>query len=146
MEAIAELRATVLRADLERLGRYDGHRVRQRLRDAFDPRHTSVVAVGRELAGCVTVRPADDGRRWLENFSLAPRHQGRGIGTAVLRGVPARADADGVRVVLYVLRGSAARRLHERHGFVPEAEEPVGDVMARPVHQPSQAPQAPQSR
>jgi hypothetical protein len=40
MEAIAELRAVVLRADLERLGRYDEHRVRQRLRDGFVPEHT----------------------------------------------------------------------------------------------------------
>ncbi|AKG42162.1 acetyltransferase, GNAT family [Streptomyces xiamenensis] len=32
---IAALRAVVMRADLERLGRYDEHRVRQRLRDGF---------------------------------------------------------------------------------------------------------------
>ncbi|CAM5466383.1 hypothetical protein SVIOM342S_05941 [Streptomyces violaceorubidus] len=31
VEAVAELRAMVLRADLERLGRYDGQRVRQRV-------------------------------------------------------------------------------------------------------------------
>src|SRR5205807_1405636 len=43
VEVIAELRATVLRADLERLGRYDEHRVRQRLRDSFSPHHTSII-------------------------------------------------------------------------------------------------------
>lgn len=37
VEAIAGPRATVLRADPERLGRYDEHRVRQRLRDSFPP-------------------------------------------------------------------------------------------------------------
>lgn len=37
VEAVAGLRAAVLRADLERLGRYDAQRVRQRLRDGFDP-------------------------------------------------------------------------------------------------------------
>ncbi|BDM74002.1 hypothetical protein HEK616_74890 (plasmid) [Streptomyces nigrescens] len=35
VEPIAELRATVMRPDLERLGRFDVHRVRQRLRDSF---------------------------------------------------------------------------------------------------------------
>ncbi len=57
VEAIADLRAEVMRADLERLGRYDGHRVRQRFRDSCSPRYTSVVTVGGELAGCVTLRP-----------------------------------------------------------------------------------------
>ncbi|BDH11647.1 hypothetical protein HOK021_28260 [Streptomyces hygroscopicus] len=77
VEAIAELRAMVMRPDLERLGRFDEHRVRQRLRDSFSPRHTSVILAGGTFAGCVTVRPAEDGQ-WLEHFSLAPRVQGRG--------------------------------------------------------------------
>ena len=40
---IAELRAVVLRADLERLGRFDPVRVRQRFLSAFDPAVTQVV-------------------------------------------------------------------------------------------------------
>ncbi|MFJ9340416.1 GNAT family N-acetyltransferase [Streptomyces sp. NPDC101733] len=131
VETIAELRATVMRADLERLGRYDEHRVRQRLRDAFSPRHTSIIEVDGETAGCVTVRPAD-GRHWLEHFYLAPRHQGRGLGSAVLRAVLGRTDEQGVTVALNVLRGSSARRLYERHGFVMETEDPVDVFMARP--------------
>ena len=131
VEEIAELRATVMRADLERLGRYDGHRVRQRLRGSFSPRHTSVVMVGRDLAGCVTVRPAD-GRQWLEHFYLARRRQGRGLGSAVLRTVLERTDAQGTAVGLTVLQGSAARRLYERHGFVEEARDPIDVFMVRP--------------
>ncbi|MGW8486002.1 GNAT family N-acetyltransferase [Streptomyces sp. NPDC055886] len=131
IEAIAELRATVMRADLERLGRYDGHRVRQRLRDSFSARYTSVITVDGDLAGCVTVRPAED-RLWLEHFYLAPRHQGRGLGSAVLRTVLARTDAQGMTVGLNVLRGSAARRLYERHGFVREAQDPIDVFMVRP--------------
>ncbi|GAA2401603.1 GNAT family N-acetyltransferase [Streptomyces glaucosporus] len=130
VETIAELRATVMRPDLERLGRYDEHRVRQRLRDSFSPRHTSVVVAAGVFAGCVTVRPAGDGR-WLEHFYLAPDLQGRGIGTAVLRSLLARADADGVPVRLNVLQGSAARRLYERHGFTVEDQDPVDVFMVR---------------
>ncbi|MFJ8667604.1 GNAT family N-acetyltransferase [Streptomyces sp. NPDC093600] len=131
IEAIAELRATVMRADLERLGRYDEHRVRQRLRDSFSPRHMSIIMLDRELAGCVTVRPAGD-RQWLEHFYLAPHCQGRGLGSAVLRTVLERTDAQGMTVGLNVLQGSAARRLYERHGFVVEAQDPIDVFMTRP--------------
>ncbi|BAU81224.1 acetyltransferase [Streptomyces laurentii] len=131
IEALAELRATVMRADLERLGRYDEHHVRQRLRDAFSPRHTSIIEIDRELAGSVALRPAED-RQWLEHFYLAPHRQGRGLGSAVLRTVLERTDVQGVTVGLNVLRGSAARRLYERHGFVVEAEDPIDVFMVRP--------------
>ncbi|WP_416371000.1 GNAT family N-acetyltransferase [Streptomyces sp. MB09-01] len=130
VEAIAELRATVMRPDLERLGRFDEHRVRQRLRDSFSPRHTSVIVADGAFAGCVTVRPAEEGR-WLEHFYLAPALQGRGLGSAVLRALLKRIDADGVLVRLNVLQGSAARRLYERHGFTVEVQDPVDVYMMR---------------
>ncbi|MFG3247612.1 GNAT family N-acetyltransferase [Streptomyces sp. NPDC048187] len=131
VEVIAELRATVMRADLERLGRYDTHRVRQRLRDSFSPAHTSIIVIDGEPAGCVTVRPVE-GRQWLEHFYLAPGRQGRGLGSAVLRTVLERTDAQGVTVGLNVLQGSAARRLYERHGFVVESQDPIDVFMTRP--------------
>ncbi|MER5206841.1 GNAT family N-acetyltransferase [Streptomyces sp. NPDC002825] len=132
VEPMAELRAEVMREDLARLGRYDEHRVRQRLRDGFSPAHTSVIELDGALAGCVTVRPHEDGEGlYLEHFYLAPETQGRGIGTAVLRRLLDRADAAGVPVRLVVLQGSAARRLYEREGFAFESEDPVDVVMVR---------------
>lgn len=131
VDVLAELRAVVLRADLERLGRYDSHRVRQRLRDSFSPSHTSIVMVGGALAGSVTLRPAD-GRQWLEHFYLAPVHQGRGLGAKILRELLAGTDTRGETVALNVLQGSAARRLYARHGFVVEAEDPIDVFMVRP--------------
>ncbi|MET9590900.1 GNAT family N-acetyltransferase [Streptomyces sp. NPDC006516] len=130
VEAISEIRAAAMRPDLERLGRYDEHRVRQRLRDAYVPEHTSVVESAGAVAGCVALRPSEDGC-WLEHFYLAPELQGRGIGSAVLAGVLARTDAQGVPVRLSVLQGSAARRLYERHGFALEREDPVDVFMVR---------------
>jgi ribosomal protein S18 acetylase RimI-like enzyme len=130
LEAIVELRATVMRPDLERLGRFDEHRVRQRLRDSFSPQHTSVIMAAGAFAGSVAVRPAEDGR-WLEHFYLDPGLQGRGLGSAVLRTLLKRIDADDVLVRLNVLQGSAARRLYERHGFTVEAQDPVDVFMVR---------------
>ncbi|MFD3589417.1 GNAT family N-acetyltransferase [Streptomyces sp. NPDC058683] len=130
VEAVAELRAVVLRDDLERLGRYDPRRVRQRLRDGFDAAHTWVIEAGGAFAGCVALRPAADAH-WLEHFYLAPHVQGAGIGSGVLRELLERCDRDGVRVRLNVLRGSAAQRLYERHGFTVETEDPVDVFMVR---------------
>jgi len=130
VEVIAELRATVMRPDLERLGRFDEHRVRQRLRDAFSPEHTSVIVADGAFAGCVAVRPAEDGR-WLEHFYLDPSLQGRGLGSAVLRTLLEQSDSDGIPVRLNVLQGSAARRLYERHGFTVEAQDPIDVFMVR---------------
>ncbi|MET7938399.1 GNAT family N-acetyltransferase [Streptomyces sp. NPDC005322] len=131
VEVIAQLRATVMRGDLERVGRYDEHRVRQRLRDSFSAQYTSIVMADSELVGCVTVRPTEGGQ-WLEHFYLAPHHQGRGLGSAVLRTVLERTDAQNMTVRLNVLQGSAARRLYERHGFVVETQDPIDVFMARP--------------
>ncbi|MEU2658485.1 GNAT family N-acetyltransferase [Streptomyces sp. NPDC007325] len=133
VEAVAELRAVVMRPDLERLGRYDPHRVRQRLRDGFSPAYTSIVETrDGALAGCVTLRPDSGGDGLhLEHFYLAPDLQGGGLGTAVLARLLARADAADAVVRLAVLRGSAARRLYERAGFTVEAEDGVDVFMLR---------------
>lgn len=131
VEPIAELRAVVLRADLERLGRYDEDRVRRRLRDSFSAEHTRVITVADgAFAGCVTVRPAAAGRL-LEHFYLDPARQGRGLGSAVLRSLLADADAAHETVRLNVLQGSPARRLYERHGFTLESEDPVDVYLVR---------------
>ncbi|MEU5323390.1 GNAT family N-acetyltransferase [Streptomyces sp. NPDC021056] len=130
VEAIAELRAVVMRPDLERLGRYDEQRVRQRLRDSFVPEYAWVIEVGGAFAGCVALRPAEDAH-WLEHFFMAPHLQGSGVGSGVLRELLERSDRDGLLVRLNVLQGSAARRLYERHGFTTESEDPVDVFMVR---------------
>ncbi|MFD7863848.1 GNAT family N-acetyltransferase [Streptomyces sp. NPDC059783] len=130
LDAIVELRAVVMRPDLVRLGRFDEDRVRRRMRDSYVPEHTSVIVVDGRFAGCVTLRPDGDGR-CLESFFLDAGLHGRGIGSGVLDTLLARTDADGLTVRLNVLRGSAARQLYERHGFLTEREDPVDVFMVR---------------
>jgi GNAT superfamily N-acetyltransferase len=126
---IAELRAVVLRADLERLGRFDPVRVRQRFLTAFDPAVTQVVLADGHEAGSIAVRLEDDAL-WIEHFYLRPELQGRGIGSAVLRAHMASAAGDRP-FRLNVLQGSRARALYERNGFVVESEDPVDVFMVR---------------
>lgn len=130
VESIVEMRAVVMRPDLERLGRYDPDRVRQRFRDAFVPAHTLVVEADGAFAGCVALRP-DGAELWLEHFYLVPALHGRGLGSAVLDVLLARADREARIVRLNVLQGSPARRLYERHGFILDAQDPVDIFMVR---------------
>ncbi|WP_327655514.1 GNAT family N-acetyltransferase [Streptomyces sp. NBC_00483] len=152
VEPIAELRAVVMRPDLERLGRYDEQRVRQRFRDAYEPAHAWVIEVAGAFAGCVALRP-DGAAYWLEHFFLDPELHGQGVGGAVLRELLERCDRERAPVRLNVLRGSPARHLYERHGFTVESEDPVDVFMARrpattaPEHRPARpATTAPEHR
>lgn len=124
---IAELRAVVMRPDLERLGRFDPVRVRERFLRAFQPEHAFIIGVAGEDVGVIAVRP-ELGAQWIEHFFVAPGHQGRGLGAAVLRHVMSE-SADARPFRLNVLQGSPARRLYERHGFVLESEDPVDVFM-----------------
>jgi GNAT superfamily N-acetyltransferase len=126
---IAELRAVALRADLERLGRFDPIRVRQRFLSAFEPALTKVVLVDGREAGSIAVRPDADSL-WIEHFYVAADLQGRGVGSRVLRQLLAdRGSQHPFR--LNVLQGSRARALYERNGFVVESEDQVDVFMVR---------------
>ncbi|MET8541695.1 GNAT family N-acetyltransferase [Kitasatospora sp. NPDC004799] len=133
LDRITDLKGQVMRADLERLGRWDPDRSRRRVADSFSTRWTSVLLVDGAFAGCVTVRPDERGGRHLELFYLSPHLQGRGLGTAVLRHLLAEADAAGDPVHLVVLQGSAARRLYERHGFTVVHEDEIDVHLHRPA-------------
>ena len=126
---IADLRAVVLRPDLERLSRFDPVRVRQRFLTAFEPASTRVILVDGVAAGSITLRAADDSL-WIEHFYLNPEFQGRGVGSAVL-GSQLASGQGGRPFRLNVLRGSRARALYERHGFVVERADAVDVYMIR---------------
>jgi GNAT superfamily N-acetyltransferase len=127
---MAELRAKVLKPDLERLERYDPNRVRQRFLDAFIPEHTRVLQLGEFDIGLVAVRP-ENHAVWIEHFYLEPALQGEGIGGQVLTTVLTE-DTAGRPFKLNVLQGSPARRLYERHGFVLESQDAVDVYLTKP--------------
>jgi GNAT superfamily N-acetyltransferase len=128
LEWIVEVRAVVLREDLERLGRFDPVRVRQRMRDGFSKNNTRVIVVDGKDVGSVSVRHEPE-ERWLEHFYIIPDQQGNGIGSRVLESVLREPGETPLR--LNVLNGSSARRLYERHGFVVDTEDDVDVFMTR---------------
>jgi ribosomal protein S18 acetylase RimI-like enzyme len=113
-EVLAALRVLAMRESLERIGRFDPVRARERFLSGFSPQHTRHILVDGERAGFVVVKPDGEGLL-LDHLYVDPRFQNQGIGAAVLATV--FADAQGKRVRVGVLRGSDSNRFYLRHGF-----------------------------
>ena len=89
-----------------------------------------MVLVADEPAGRLIVDVAAD-EVHVVDIALLARHRGRGIGTAVLDTVLSQADARGAPCELSVDRGSPAKRLYERLGFVDVARDELRHRMRR---------------
>ena len=115
-ETLAELRIAAMRESLERIGRFDPVRARERLRNSFYPEHTWLVLVDGHAAGFYTLRPTDEGLA-LDHLYIHPDHQGRGIGSEVMQRLIAIADGKRQPIRLNALRESDSNRFYQRHGF-----------------------------
>jgi GNAT superfamily N-acetyltransferase len=121
---LADLKATAMRPDLERLGYWDRDWARQRFLDTYVPANTDVIEIDGKPIGAIAVRPERDAQ-WIEHFYLDPSIQGRGVGRQVLEHVM-DAHRDARSFWLAIDRGSAVRRLYERAGFVHQYDDDNG--------------------
>ena len=101
-----------------------------RFRQRFDPDECQVIAVDREDVGVLQVERRET-EVFLGNIRIAPGRQRRGLGTAVIQGVLAQAERDGLPVALQVLKVNPAKRLYKRLGFVVVQETPTHYVMLK---------------
>lgn len=146
-EALLALRLRAMRESLQRLGRYDEQRARERLAKGFDPGATQHIVVDGQRVGFVVLKTLRHALR-LDHLYIDPPFQGRGIGHAVLTAICADADARQLPIELVVLkyapsrsqataapRGGAGRpaqpdlpagrdagRFYQRHGFAEVGE------------------------
>lgn len=111
-----------MRDSLERIGRFDPVRARERFRAGFSPAHTRHIVVDGIRVGFVVVKQADE-YMLLEHLYIRPAFQKRGIGSTVLTKVFEEADASGMPVRVGALRESDSNRFYVRHGFCRIAEE-----------------------
>jgi GNAT superfamily N-acetyltransferase len=123
-EPLLALRTDVMRAHLERVGRYTPERSRQMFRKHFDEAGTRLILKNGVRVGCVGFRRHGDEIR-IDSFYLERRLHGSGLGTKILKALLAEADATGLPVRLQVLNGSPADRLYLRHGFVKLREDGI---------------------
>jgi GNAT superfamily N-acetyltransferase len=116
-EELLALRIDAMRESLERVGRFDLERTRERFRASFAPEHTRHVVLGGARVGFVSVGPIPEGLT-LEHLYVRPRDQRKGIGAAVLARIFAEADAAGLSLRVGALRESESNAFYVRHGFV----------------------------
>ena len=121
-----------MRESLERIGRFDPQRARDRFLSGFDPARTRHVLLEGQRVGFVVVRAQDDGLL-LDHLYVAPHAQGRGVGAAAMAKVLADADARGLPVRVGALRGSDANRFYARHGFALVEQGEWDNVYRRSV-------------
>jgi GNAT superfamily N-acetyltransferase len=116
-EELASLRVEAMRESLERIGRFDPTRARERFLSGFNPEQTRHVLLSSANVGFVVVRPIETGLL-LDHLYVKPACQGKGIGAAVLREVFAEARAVNCSVRVGALRESRSNQFYARHGFV----------------------------
>ena len=135
-DELAALRIAAMREGLERVGRFDPERARERLRKSFHPEHTQVIVCEGQRVGFYTFRPADDALH-LTHLYLHPDWQSRGIGSRVMRGLLAEAGARQMPIKLGALRGSESNAFYQRHGFTITGEDEWDIYYLRPPSTPT---------
>ena len=121
-DALVEVRIDAMRESLERLGRFDPARARDRLRRTFVPEVTEWIVFGGERVGFYAMRSIDH-RYSLDHLYIHPRFQRRGIGSRVLCRLKARSQTEGAAIVVGALRDSDSNRFYQREGFIKTSED-----------------------
>ena len=129
-EPLLSLSIRVLRAELERLGRFRPELRRERFRAIFKPATLSAIEVAGECAGCIGAEPHSD-HLHIHAFYVQPEFQGCGLGAAVLAQVTGQYARLPVRIE--VLKGSAALGFWQRQGFRQSGEEDFDLLLERPA-------------
>ncbi|MCF4097763.1 GNAT family N-acetyltransferase [Maritalea mediterranea] len=116
LDALIELRLIAMRPSLEKLGRFNPARARQRFVDEFAPEHTTILIDEGRIVGCYALLPRAD-HFCLAHLYLLPAYQGRGIGRSIVMELQRKADQMGKQIHLIALSQSDAEHLYARLGF-----------------------------
>lgn len=130
-EELVALRIAGMRESLERIGRFDPVRARERFRANFSAPHTRHVISNGLKVGFVVVIPAQD-QLLLEHLYIRPGNQGQGIRAAVLTHIFKEADDQSMPLRVGALRGSDSIRFYLCNGFEFLAEEEWDIYYLRP--------------
>ena len=121
-EDLATIRIEAMRESLEKVGRFDPQRARDRLRNSFCRECTTAILLVGQRIGFYTLRPDEDGLH-LDHFYILPEYQSKGIGSAVMERIKAVANRKQCSIRLGALRDSPSNNFYARHGFSRESED-----------------------
>ncbi|TWU48946.1 Transglutaminase-like superfamily protein [Rubripirellula tenax] len=122
LDKLATIRVEAMRESLEKVGRFDPQRARDRLRNSFHCEYTTAIIIAGQRVGFYTLRAGDD-RLHLDHFYILPEFQLRGIGSAVMQRIKAVASRKQWSIRLGALRESPSHRFYQRHGFTKVSED-----------------------
>lgn len=105
-----------MRESLERVGRFDPVRARERFLSGFEARNTHCIEVSGERVGFVVVKHRHS-ELLLDHLYVRPSAQGSGIGSVVLTQIFNVADTAALPIKVGALKESASNRFYIRHGF-----------------------------
>lgn len=116
LDNLIAIRIEAMRESLERVGRFDPVRARERFLSGFEARNTHYIEVSGERVGFVVVKHHPN-ELSLDHLYVRPSAQGSGIGSAVLTQIFKMADAAALSIKVGALKESASNCFYIRHGF-----------------------------
>ena len=116
LDNLVAIRIEAMRESLERVGRFDPVRARERFLGGFEARDTRYIEASGERVGFVVVKHHHH-ELLLDHLYVRPSAQGSGVGSAVLMQIFKEADAAALPIKVGALKESASNRFYTRHGF-----------------------------
>ena len=116
LDNLVAIRIEAMRESLERVGRFDPVRARERFVSGFEARNTRYIEASGERVGFVVIKHQHN-ELLLDHLYVRPSAQGSGIGSVVLTQIFKVADAAALPIRVGALKDSASNRFYIRHGF-----------------------------
>lgn len=115
-EKLLELRIRAMRPSLERIGRFDPLRARNRFRNSFLPEQTTLIKEEDRLLGFYMVSEGEE--LFLNHLYIDPSCQASGLGSLIMGRIQERASREGKSIRLEALKESRANRFYLSRGFI----------------------------
>ncbi|AGL86909.1 MULTISPECIES: GNAT family N-acetyltransferase [Pseudomonas] len=135
LETLVQMRIAAMRESLERLGRFDPQRARERFAASFAAERCHFILSDGQPAGFIQSQSHGDHLR-LQHLYVLPQFQGRGLGAKALEQLLERSANEQLPIHLDALRGSDSNRFYRRLGFVQVGESEWDIHYVRPADPP----------
>ncbi|MDQ3002235.1 MAG: GNAT family N-acetyltransferase [Fibrobacterota bacterium] len=115
-EDLLAIRIEAMRESLQRLGRFDLVRARERFANGFSPFFTRIIFRNEQRVGFVVVQP-NGNHLLLDHLYIHPTFQRQGIGSSVLKVIFEKAERTNMGIRVGALKESESNKFYIRNGF-----------------------------